>query len=113
MNIRESHCKRKKKKLTLKSVLFTKFAAKHYKKQKHKKSSPEHKIITITTQCDNSKSQEMTKTKILFDENYTTTSSLLKEKQNHLMKKMCFEQKRSTTDIIAVNIPILFGQYNT
>ena len=100
---------KKEKKLTLKSVLFTKLLLKTTKK--HKKPSPEHKI-TITTQCD-SKSQEMTKTKILFDENYTTTSSLLKEKQNHLMKKMCFEQKRSTTDIIAVNIPILFGQYNT
>ena len=95
--------------MTLKCA-FYQIAAKNYKK--HKKSSPEHKITTITTQCD-SKSQEMTKTKILFDENYTTTSSLLKEKQNHLMKKMCFEQKRSTTDIIAVNIPILFGQYNT
>ena len=78
VNIRESHCKRKKK-IDVEKCAFYQIAAKNYKIQKHKKSSPEHKITTITTQCDNSKSQEMTKTKILFDENYTTTSSLLKK----------------------------------
>ena len=80
---------KKENKIDVEKCAFYQIAAKHYKKQKHKKSSPEHKITTITTQCD-SKSQEMTKTKILFDENYTTTSSLLKEKQNHLMKKNVF-----------------------